>query len=1452
MKVKVCVLSATQPFTLGLTLMDYYGKHQQPSQNFSMRGTTEVQSVDFKISSTLAQNWRLYLRAQAFGGVTFDGFERVEWSNKRLSIFVQTDKAVYKPGEIVRFRSLVMHPDISVAEDEPMDIVIKDPKNNLLVRYEGVKGDHMGVFQGELATSLHPPLGDWRIRVTADGETLEKKFSVKEYELPRFEVSVKFPNYALVTDDFIIGKIKAKYVFGVPLRGGNGTIAANFKIWYRNPVPVLINFQLDQHGEATVNFTVKEIEAAAKKVYSWFRLNYATLEFKASVTDAATGDVMSDETSLRVYDYEAKVTFTRQTPSAFKPELSYTAYVETLQPDGTPVVNLENWTVSVVATGLMPYYYWRRIPGQSTTTRPPPLVLVNTTLTMDSKGRAQVTINSIPENITYISMRAYINGRATGYKYVRRFTSNAKVFLQMKLKTAEPKIGKKVQVSLTSNANFGDYILQVLSKGEVVECRKISRPKASKKAGFSFKVTPAMAPFLDVLAFFETMGGEVVADRKVLILDSFTDNEITLDFTHKEVKPGAQVGLKINADPGTSVFTLGVDRSVKLLGTGNDITQNDVLLELRKYSGVYFSFWRGTWYYYVYATNVNSLFRNAKAGIITDGVIPGKYKDIPLAYRPTTAAPITKAPQTFRPVLLARAMAMATMAPVRAMKDNAAAKAKPVAAPSTPAERLRKFFPETWLWMIVNIEHCGPKVLNLTAPDTITTWEVTAFGVQGRKGLTVARKPARLLTIKRLFVTLDLPYSAVRGETVCFKALTFNNYPTAVNVSITLAENCSAFQSVFVKPDPYNPKDVIEVKESRTVTKQLGMLAPGAMVVTTFCISPVSLGDMPVQVTLQASRPADGLVRTIRIKPEGVERSQSYPVLIEVNSTGRCLTSVNLVLPVTIVPGSLWICVQVVGDVLGGVIHNLGDLLAMPYGCGEQNMINFAPNTFIIFYLRATSRLTPEILSKAKQVMNKGYQGQLGYQRYDGSFSAFGNRDKSGSTWLTAFVVKCFVQAAGLGKDVISIEPNVVIRAVYWMRNHQNSDGSFSEPGRVIHRAMQGGSSHGVALAAYTAIALKETLTSFADQMTESTRNTVKEMLVKAVGYLERQVPVKWEKEDSYLACIVTYALVRSDSSKAARALQLMEQLAVTGGLLKYWEGPPPPSKPVTYSWYQKTYPMNVEMTSYALLAMMQNSSVTSGIPVVRWLHKQRNDKGGFLSTQDTVVGMEALAAMSDLALSDDFAPINVSVSWVSGKPKIAHLTIDQSSVMLLQKVFLPLVNDKAYPRTISIGAMSDVPKGETAFALAEVTATYHVDTSTVKQSFQIQATILKSTMTSFVLHVCLSRAKGNTSSGQSMIVSEIYLPSGHEVDRKLSAYGSSYRHDFNRDHMVLYFYDLDSEGTCISLTMSMTSGVAHIQPAAILLYDYYNRNDEMTEFYQVPDRGMCDVAQLGGACPEF
>ena len=60
------------------------------------------------------------------------------------------------------------------------------------------------------------------------------------------------------------------------------------------------------------------------------------------------------------------------------------------------------------------------------------------------------------------------------------------------------------------------------------------------------------------------------------------------------------------------------------------------------------------------------------------------------------------------------------------------------------------------------------------------------------------------------------------------------------------------------------------------------------------------------------------------------------------------------------------------GDLMGPSINGLDGLIKMPYGCGEQNMLNFAPNIFVTKYLETTNNLDAALYEKSKNFMQKG------------------------------------------------------------------------------------------------------------------------------------------------------------------------------------------------------------------------------------------------------------------------------------------------------------------------------------------------------------------------------------------------------------------------------------------------------------------------------------------------
>ena len=63
---------------------------------------------------------------------------------------------------------------------------------------------------------------------------------------------------------------------------------------------------------------------------------------------------------------------------------------------------------------------------------------------------------------------------------------------------------------------------------------------------------------------------------------------------------------------------------------------------------------------------------------------------------------------------------------------------------------------------------------------------------------------------------------------------------------------------------------------------------------------------------------------------------------------------------------------------------------------------------------------------------------------------------------------------------------------------------------------------------------------------------------------------------------------------------------------------------------------MAVEATAYACLSLVESGDLANAYLAARWLVLRRNDLGGFRSTQDTVVVLEALAAYAQATFDDD------------------------------------------------------------------------------------------------------------------------------------------------------------------------------------------------------------------------
>ncbi|KAA0196618.1 hypothetical protein FBUS_02114 [Fasciolopsis buskii] len=588
-----------------------------------------------------------------------------------------------------------------------------------------------------------------------------------------------------------------------------------------------------------------------------------------------------------------------------------------------------------------------------------------------------------------------------------------------------------------------------------------------------------------------------------------------------------------------------------------------------------------------------------------------------------------------------------------------------------PKPRLRDFFPEVWLFSYYRIQWSDateqPEKQNttvttggyirqaLTVPDTITSWRANAFCTTKSNGLWIP-KPVEMITSMPVFAEITLPNHLKRGEILYLPMSVFaaptneSGLTDCMTVSVIAQLNKDDWAVIGAQSFtdclcPGNKK-----------TFRLGLLAKrlGMLNVTVEAYgrekTELCTDEIRAETDDRAGKSrtfSDLLRRAIKVEPEGVRRDLSQGDIL-------CLTkkklSVKADYPIlwpdhsTYVSDSLRVYLAYTDEVLGPALANLDQLVRLPVGCGEQNMVLVAPNVYVLDYLNSVeatgnSRGLDNLKRDAKKHILTGYQRQLGYRHDDGSYSAFGKSDSVGSTWLTAFVLRVFAKAYKVDRSIQVEWSTLFAETAQFLKTRQNKDsGCFVEQGRVLHTGMQGGAGVGskkekeMLLTTYILSAILETRpdngTDYSPEFSQVIDNAVRCLRNKhGLGNTEeiRQL-------NTYALAQLAYATVllgpnENQTVVMKQELERRKQEHSPGGLsqnLQYWRALETlDNKPDV-----DINALDVETTSYALLTFAKTTQSENQLlfPVVRWLSSQQKREGGFFSTQDTVMALEAIA----------------------------------------------------------------------------------------------------------------------------------------------------------------------------------------------------------------------------------
>uniref|UniRef100_H3DA36 Alpha-2-macroglobulin n=1 Tax=Tetraodon nigroviridis TaxID=99883 RepID=H3DA36_TETNG len=1312
--------------------------------------------------------------------------------------FIQTDKPLYLPGQTVQFRVVSLDSKLRPSALKYSVIELKDPSGNRIGQWLNQTTEN-AILQLSHQLNSEAPEGSYEIRTEADGKQALHWFKVEKYVLPKFEVTITSKPEVNIAQEEFEAEVCAKYTYGQPVAGSAtmNVCRGLQRYYFYNPLSVANSPQAEL--EEPCHKQTKKTDQKGCATFTFMMSTFTQLDVKAlddqltmtaHVEEEGT-DVKLGNQMTRVISYRLGGLSFINTPTVFKAGSTVEGTIKAVHHNGTPVAN--------TAVYLFEGEIWSARRLQNLTTDGDGLATFSVSTaarTGDLKLQASVTpeLQYIPYRVPY-----YENGQHQ-VSLFQKLSPSGPVISSLEVKAKAGQLPCKQQETFTitytvvgEEAGAVDLMYLVLSRGNILrqgsEQFTIEKKLAVNVGEFTFTmmVTTDMAPSFQVVAYAVLPSQSVIADYADFSTEKCFGHSVSLEFSEGSAVPGEEITMQLDAQPKALCGMSAVDRSIfvkepearlsadtifRLMPSRRHVPyetedpQECVPVRLRR---SILPFPDGKDPFTVFQHNGLKMVTNLVIRTPTCLSFKGKhyYSGVGRQYASAPMAGIGFTPQ--------------------------------LAYDSAPEiVSVRTFFPETWLFDLLETGESGQVVKSLKVPDTITTWEADAFCLSS-EGFGMAPR-VDLTVFQPFFLELTLPYSIIRGEQFELKATVFSYLSKCIMLTVT-GEESADYKLVPLSGDQYS--SCLCGGERKTVSWNLVASTTGVVEVSVTAAavaSEVSCNNEIVTVPMRGR--VDKVTRTLIVKAEGTEVMEAFNWLF--CPKGEELKEESTItLPTNVIMGSARGSVSVLGDIMGRALKNLDGLLRMPYGCGEQNMALLAPNIYILQYLEKTEQLTPPVKEKALRFLRSGYERQLNYRHYSGAYSTFGAG--VGNIWLTTFVMRSFAKAA----EFIYIDQDKMAVTKQWVEGKQQDNGCFEMVGTLFNNRMKGGVSDEITLTAYITASLLEM------------NSTVDETVKKSLSCLKTSI----EKDgfpNVYTTALMAYAFtLAGDTETRTRLLNQLNMEAKTkvGGFL-YWE-----------QTGENSASLSVEISSYMVLTALSADPSTEDLGyasrIVRWLTTQQNYFGGFYSTQDTVVALQALALYSTLVFSPD-GSTRVTVASPSASNSFL---VTQDTKLLYQEKELADVEGKHVLEASGTGCAAvqlsvfyNIP------APPEVkTLTLEVSESANCASMAARATMNLEIKTGYT-------GQDNSS---NMVILDIKFLSGFAMSRdaleRLRG-PNNYRVEDKTDRALVYIPEIEKDEVIThEVVLIQEHPIIGQKPAVVKLYDYYEPSTKAEKEYTYP-----------------
>ncbi|KAM7352029.1 thioester-containing protein 1 allele S3-like isoform 2-T2 [Cochliomyia hominivorax] len=563
----VAVHEANDPCTLRVGIE---GPNFNEFKNISLK-PFESQLIEFFPNKLITGDY--VLKTEGLSGLDIKNSSRIyAHGYYGPKIYIQTDKAIYKPQDVVRFRIVILDEHTRPFNaDEPIRIEILDDEDNRVKQFKDISLTQ-GVYSNQFKLSKYPILGYWKIKVILGGRydySSHETILIRNYVLPKFSVHIKTPSDNVLEDGYLKVVIFGKYTFDKHVEG-NATI----ELWKDNHEKLLETKYVDIENLGFVEFKIKNDKDIRKAYY---------LQVRASLSEKHTGRIESyvKDVHLHKQRYNLEIPYDE---IEFENNMPFRLKVYVKHWTGAAVLDYK--TPVIMQHGNKTYEAFLNENGAATFEFAHERNADHIFQFKDSKGQ-------LP-NI-YTSNNLMLN--------------NKEYYCRLKLLNENLELGKPVQIEVSSIAYIPYLMYIVTGHASIIHTDHIILPPNQRSYVITLTPSIEMIPHSFIYVYYVD-NGNLRYEEMTLKFPYEFENQISLS-APKQAKPGQEVTIEINAQPKSYVSILAVDLGVYLLDNSYDLKKSKILLDLdeeRSYSPVAATVYPGLLSGLLTLTNANYKF----------------------------------------------------------------------------------------------------------------------------------------------------------------------------------------------------------------------------------------------------------------------------------------------------------------------------------------------------------------------------------------------------------------------------------------------------------------------------------------------------------------------------------------------------------------------------------------------------------------------------------------------------------------------------------------------------------------------------------------------------------------------------------------------------------------------------------------------------------------------------